>query len=65
MKKNSKIAYVAPEQCKLLPKDWGLVLSLLNQSKKCEWGLGDLEEYDYVLIMGSLAHKYIDSGLKI
>ena len=22
MKKNSKIAYVAPEQCKLLPKDW-------------------------------------------
>lgn len=63
MKKNSKIAYVAPEQCKLLPKDWDW-FEPIKSVKKCEWGLGDLEEYDYVLIMGSLAHKYIDSGLK-
>lgn len=63
MKKNSKIAYVAPEQCKLLPKDWDW-FEPIKSVKKCEWGLEDLEEYDYVLIMGSLAHKYIDSGLK-
>lgn len=63
MEKNSKIAYVAPEQCKLLPKDWDW-FEPIKSVKKCEWGLEDLEEYDYVLIMGSLAHKYIDSGLK-
>lgn len=63
MKKNYKIAYVSPEECSLLPKDWEW-FQPLKSIKKCEWNLKDLEEYDYILIMGSLAHKYIDSGLK-
>lgn len=63
MRKNSKIAYISPEKCSLVPEDWEW-LEPTKSIKKCDWNLKDLEEFDFVLVMGSLAHKYIDSGLK-
>ncbi len=60
---SKKIAYVSPEECTLVPKEWEW-FEPIKSVKKCEWNLKDLEEYDYILVMGSLAHKYIDSGLK-
>ena len=63
MKKSYKIAYISPEECSLLPEEWEW-FQPIKSIKKCEWNINDLEEYDYILVMGSLAHKYINSGLK-
>lgn len=62
MKKHCKIAYLAPEPCKLVPEDWKW-LEAIKSIKKSTWNIEELEDYDYVLVMGSIAHKYIDSGL--
>lgn len=60
---SKKIAYISPEECTLVPPNWEW-FEPIKSVKKCEWNLKDLEEYEYVLVMGSLAHKYINSGLK-
>lgn len=60
---SKKIAYISPEKCTLIPQEWDW-FKPTSSIKKCEWDLEDLDEYDYILVMGSLSHKYIDSGLK-
>ena len=63
MKKNCKVAYISPEECSLVPEEWEW-LEPAKTVKKCDWNYQDLEEFDFVLVMGSLAHKYIESGLR-
>ena len=63
MSKNCKVAYISPEECSLVPEDWEW-LEPAKTVKKCSWDYTDLNNFDFVLVMGSLAHKYINSGLK-
>lgn len=65
MKKESKkIAYIAPEECSLVPEHWHYFKSL-KSVKKLDWQLSELDEYDWVLVMGSVSYALIkDKRLK-
>ena len=64
MKKLYKIAYIAPEECSLVPENWHYFKSL-KSVKKLDWQLSELDEYDWILVMGSISYALIkDKRLK-
>lgn len=64
MKKNFRIAYISPEECSLVPEDWEY-LKAVKSLKKLDWDLSYLDNFDYILVMGTIAYGLIkDKELK-
>ena len=61
MNKPYKIAYIAPEECTLVPDNWDW-FKAIKSKKKLDWKLEDLEDYNYILVMGSVAYGLIKEG---
>lgn len=63
MKKHYKVAYISPEECSLVPEDWKY-FKAVKSAKKLTWNLSELENYDFILVMGSISYGLIkDKGL--
>lgn len=64
MRKKFKIAYIAPEECSLVPDTWDY-FKAIKSIKKLDWKPEELDEYDFILVMGSISYSLIkDNTLK-